>query len=82
MATKVSAQIGSIFGDVIKDHRLKAGLSQEGLALEAGVDRTFVSRLERGLRQPTITTVMALGEALGVSAADLVKETEKRFKAG
>jgi transcriptional regulator with XRE-family HTH domain len=82
MATEVSSKIGSIFGDVIKDHRLKAGLSQERLALEAGVDRTFVSRLERGLRQPTISTVMALGEALGVSAADLVKETEKRFKAG
>lgn len=54
-------------------------MSQEELAFRAGVDRTFVSRIERGLRQPTITTLIGLGLALGVSAAELVRETETEY---
>ena len=68
--------IGPIFGDILKRHRILANLSQEELAFRAGVDRTYVSRLERGVRQPTITTLIGLGAALRVSAAELVRETE------
>jgi transcriptional regulator with XRE-family HTH domain len=68
--------IGSLFGEVLSRHRANAGISQEELALRADVDRTFVSRLERGIRQPTITTLIALAQALDVNAADLVRETE------
>jgi len=50
-----------------------------GACYRADVDRTFVSRLERGIRQPTITTLIGLGQALGISAADLVRETEKEY---
>lgn len=80
MATEPATEIPEIFGNVIKKHREKAGISQEELAFKAGVDRTFVSRLERGVRQPTITTLIALGSALGVSAATLVRETEKQVE--
>ncbi len=76
--TRVSG-VEPIFGEVLKRVRIKKKLSQEELAFEAGVDRTFVSRLERGLKQPTITTLIGLGLALGVSAADLVRETEKEY---
>lgn len=68
--------IGSLFGEVLARYRVGAGISQEELALRADIDRTFVSRLERGIRQPTITTLFALAEALGVNAADLVREVE------
>ena len=68
--------IGTIFGEVLTRRRNDAGLSQEELALRADVDRTFVSRLERDIRQPTITTLIALSQALGIPAADLVHETE------
>lgn len=71
--------VGQIFGEVLQRHRLARNLSQEELAFQADIDRTFVSRLERGIRQPTITTLIGIGQALGVSAAELVRETEKEF---
>lgn len=74
-----AADIGLIFGEVLRRHRSEKGISQEELAFLAGVDRTFISRLERGIRQPTITTLIGIGQALGVSAADLVRETEKEY---
>ena len=55
-------------------------ISQEELAFRAGVDRTFVSRIERGIRQPTITTLVGLGLALGISAAELVQEVEAEYR--
>ena len=80
MARSEPQDIGAIFGDVLRRHRARAGLSQEELAFQADVDRTFVSRLERGIRQPTITTLIGLGDALGTSAASLVQETEAEYK--
>ena len=74
-----AAGIGLIFGRVLRRHRSEKNISQEELAFLAGVDRTFVSRLERGIRQPTITTVIGIGQALGISAADLVRETEEVY---
>lgn len=69
-------EAGLIFGGVIKKHRQRLGISQEELAHRADVDRTFVSRLERGVRQPTITTLIQLAKALEVTAAELVGEVE------
>jgi len=77
MAKPQPPDISVLFGEVLQRYRASAGISQEELALRAGVDRTFVSRLERGVRQPTITTVISLAEALNVSAADMVRETER-----
>lgn len=79
MASAENIEIGQIFGEVLRRHRSVLNISQEELAFQAGVDRTFVSRLERGMRQPTITTLIGIGQALGVSAADLVRETEKEY---
>jgi transcriptional regulator with XRE-family HTH domain len=79
MASMEIKDINQIFGDVLRRYRSDRNISQEELAFQAGVDRTFVSRLERGIRQPTITTLIGLGQALGVSAAELVRETEKEY---
>lgn len=76
VTTQQQTDIGALFGEVLLRHRTDIGISQEELALRAEVDRTFVSRLERGVRQPTITTLIAIAQALGVHAADLVRETE------
>lgn len=80
MAKSDPQDIGAIFGGVLQRHRARAGLNQEDLAFGAGVDRTFVSRLERGIRQPTITTLIGLADALGMSASTLVAETEAEYK--
>jgi transcriptional regulator with XRE-family HTH domain len=70
-------QLARDFGRVLRERRLAAGLSQERLALEAEVDRTFVSLLERGGRQPTLATLWRLAEALGVAPSELVTGVEK-----
>ena len=51
--------------------RVLRGLSQEALAVDAEVDRTYVSRLERGIENPTIGVLERLSKALGSEIADL-----------
>lgn len=65
------------FGTVLRKHRLGAGLSQEQLGLESGVQRNFISLIETGQNQPTITTVFKLAGALGLKPSKLISETEK-----
>ena len=69
--------VAQAFGKVLREVRLEAGLTQEQLGLEAGVRRTFVSLLELGEQQPTLTTIMKLAEALNISAAEMVSKTEQ-----
>ena len=64
------------FGSVLRQLRVEKGLSQEDLALEAGLDRTFVSMLERGLRQPTLSSLFAIASALRTRASRIVRLTE------
>ena len=52
------------FAEVLKATRKKHGFSQEKLALQGGLDRTFISLLERGLRQPSLTTILQIADAL------------------
>lgn len=73
-------KLSRAFGMVLRERRLSAGLSQEKLALEAEVDRTFVSLLERGGRQPTLTTLWRLAAALGVAPSELIGAVEKMRK--
>ncbi len=68
------------FGKVLRAHRLARGLSQEKLSFEAGVQRNFISLIELGQNQPTISTIIKLANALGVSASLLVKETEAELR--
>jgi transcriptional regulator with XRE-family HTH domain len=71
--------LAEAFGVVVRELRIKAGLTQEQLGFEAGIRRTFVSVLELGHQQPTLTTIFKLAPALGVSAADLIERVEKRI---
>jgi transcriptional regulator with XRE-family HTH domain len=72
MAVDISA-LQTSFGLVLRATRTERGLSQERLALDCGLDRTYISLLERGLRQPTLTTLVVLGQALNTEAAELVR---------
>jgi transcriptional regulator with XRE-family HTH domain len=65
------------FGQVLRTHRLAAGLSQEQLGLESGVQRNFISLLETGQNQPTITTIFRLAQALNLKPSKLVAEAER-----
>jgi transcriptional regulator with XRE-family HTH domain len=73
-------QISTVFGQVLREQRLSRDLSQEQLAEAADVDRTFVSQMERGIRQPTITTLMKLATALGIQPSTLVARMERSLR--
>ena len=60
----------------LKEVREAAGVSQEALALECGLDRSYVSLLERGLRSPTVRTLFRLAEVLKTTPSELVRRTE------
>lgn len=65
------------FGAALRRVRLKAGISQERLGLEAGVQRNFISLIETGHNQPTIGTITKLARALGMKASQWVAEAER-----
>jgi transcriptional regulator with XRE-family HTH domain len=69
-------EISNAFGKALRDQRVKAGLTQEQLGLEADLRRTFVSLLELGQQQPTITTIFKLAKALNLLPSELISEVE------
>jgi transcriptional regulator with XRE-family HTH domain len=64
------------FGAVVRRKRLAAGLSQETLSQNAGLHRTYVGLLERGLRMPSILVAKMVAEALGTTMAELLTEVD------
>ncbi len=65
-----------MFGDRLCAARLKAELSQEKLAYEAGLDRTYISHLENDKKSLTLDLVFRLCQMMGIKASDLVREVE------
>lgn len=63
------------FGAVLKKVRRDVGLSQEKLALAAGLDRTFISMLERGVRQPSLSSILILSTHLDIAPDILIRKT-------
>jgi len=62
------------FGKQVKKLRLEEGLSQEKLAYEADLDRTYIPSIEKGERNVSITVVEILAKALKVKITDLFNE--------
>ena len=55
------------FAENLREERKKAGLSQEGLAERAGLHRTYISQLERGLKSPSLDVIVSLAKGLRVT---------------
>jgi transcriptional regulator with XRE-family HTH domain len=68
------------FAQVLRQRRAAVGATQEQVAFEAGVDRTFVGLLETGKRQPSLSVIFALAQALGTTPELLVADTRKALK--
>jgi transcriptional regulator with XRE-family HTH domain len=64
------------FGTVLRRLRKQALLSQEQLGFEAGLERNFISMLELGQRQPTLTTIEKISVALKMTASELIAQVE------
>jgi transcriptional regulator with XRE-family HTH domain len=69
-----------IFGKVLREIRAENHISQEKLAEYCDLDRTYISLLERGLRQPTITTIFKLAKALNVTPSSMIERVDRMAK--
>jgi XRE family transcriptional regulator, regulator of sulfur utilization len=77
----MKAPVAVAFGRALRRLRHAAGLSQDALADKAGIDRTYPSLLERGLRAPTLAMLLKVAPGVGVSADTLLAETICELKA-
>ncbi|RGO22539.1 XRE family transcriptional regulator [Bacillus cereus] len=68
--------IAEAFGKVIKKHRKLNDLSQEQLAFQCDLDRTYIGLLERAKRQPSLTTIFKIANQLHIRPHELLKEVE------
>lgn len=62
----------------MKKHREDRGWSQEELAFECGLHRTYISGVERGVRNPTVVVLQKIAKALKVPAAALLDESGRK----
>lgn len=69
-----------VFGDVLKKLRKAKGLSQEELSFKASLDRTYISMLERGHRQPSLNSFFGLSKALDIDPIELIQLVKARIE--
>lgn len=65
-----------LFGERLKQFRHTKAITQEDLASSCQLDRTYVSGLERGVRNPSLTCLVKIARGLGVEIGDLTKDLE------
>jgi transcriptional regulator with XRE-family HTH domain len=65
------------FGQRLREIREEAGVSQEKLAEQAGVHRTYVSSVERGKRNVSLVNIERFAAALGVTMGELMPDTKR-----
>ncbi|MEQ8956314.1 MAG: helix-turn-helix transcriptional regulator [Coleofasciculus sp. C2-GNP5-27] len=63
-------------GLLIRQHRASMGISQEELGLRCHLDRTYISGLERGVRNPSLTALVTLANGLNMTVAQLLENIE------
>jgi transcriptional regulator with XRE-family HTH domain len=68
------AREAEIFGEAMKRWRLKRGLTQEGLAHEAGITTSYASQVENGKKVPSLTVVLKLCRALDLTPCELLSD--------
>lgn len=66
----------AIVGRILAEYRERKGLTQDVLSGLAGLDRTHYSKLERGLRSPTLDMLFKIGQALDIPPHVIVKAIE------
>ena len=72
-------ELPGIFGEIISEARGQAGLSQEEVAAAIGASNVFISLLENGKRQPSLTSAILLAWSLGLPPEELVRRVALRL---
>ena len=75
-----SDRCAEVLAAVLRDARVKAGLSQKKLAEQSGVERTGIVTIEAGMRLPSVWLCKMLADGMDVSLAALMNEVERRLK--
>ena len=73
--------ISKLFGSAVRARRIAAGLSQEKLAERSGLHPTYISMVERGVRNPTLDASARIAKALKVGFPTLIEEAQKASSA-
>ncbi|RZM18782.1 MAG: XRE family transcriptional regulator [Pedobacter sp.] len=68
-----------VFGNVLRALRREACLTQEELALKAGVERNFISLIERGINQPTVKVIFKIAIALNTKPSRILALVESEI---
>jgi transcriptional regulator with XRE-family HTH domain len=79
-ARRSAKPVAASFGAELRKARINAKLTQQTVAERADVDPVFVSFLENGHRQPSLTVVLSLERVLGLSAGELVRRTARHLE--
>jgi DNA-binding XRE family transcriptional regulator len=66
------------FGQRVREPRAREGLSQDGLAHTSGIHLTSIGRIERGGREPRLTTILKLAQGLDVEPGELTDSLDDR----
>ena len=64
------------FGEALREIRKSRGISQMDLFMESGIDRTYISAVERGIQSPTIRMIVRFAKCLKVRPSELVLRME------
>ena len=64
---------------MLRELRAAKGLTQEGLALDAGTERSHISALERAEKGPSLGTILRLAQALGIPAGEVITRVEQKL---
>ena len=70
---RIKKKLLKALGQRVKFLRTSAKVSQESLAFQIGVDRTYIGAIEQGLRSPSIYCLYMLSKSLGITLKDLAE---------
>lgn len=73
-------KLEDIIGNAIRKYRKQRNYSQEKLALESNLDRSFLSEIERGVKKPTVHTIFAICKTLEIKPSALIHEIETEYE--
>lgn len=74
------SQLKKAFGQALVQARKKKGMSQQELAYQADIDRSYISNLENGIYSPTLMIIHQLCEALEIRPSELLQQMERGTK--
>ena len=77
MASTHPEAVGAALSRLLREKREALGLSMNQLAVRAGLSHSMVSRVEHGLRKPTLDTLLRMAKAMDIELWPLVKDAEK-----